>query len=356
MTYSYCVSGLSVSSEVDLPGLIADPVSGRLPDVTIRRQRVPQALDGVAASRGPTWEIAGDRFLLRITGVARFLLTGGHDIAFELEEDATEDDVAIFLIGTVFGILLHQRQHVVLHASAVRVGGKAVLFCGPSGAGKSTIAAALGQRGLSAFERRRLRHRGSAQRCTDGVFRWAQAQAMGAFHRKARSRRAPGRNTWLRMLIANLSAKDGKPVDINDLPERGGIASARGPFDYLLLIDSDLLTHDEADCLRPRVYEELASGALDDEYDTLQDAPPVRFVKVQDAYTLTPNGEPLLAGARGADGAIVIVRDPRDVAPSLANHNRSSIDQAINFMNDKSAGFSASATTPELQRWLPSCK
>ena len=34
-------------------------------------------------------------------------------------------------------------------------------------------------------------------------------------------------NTWFRMLVANLSAKDGKPVDINDLPERGGIASAR---------------------------------------------------------------------------------------------------------------------------------
>ena len=50
--------------------------------------------------------------------------------------------------------------------------------------------------------------------------------------------------------------------------------------------------------------------------------PPVRFVKVHDAYTLTPKGEPLLAGRRGADGAIVIVRDPRDVAPSLANHNR----------------------------------
>ena len=74
--------------------------------------------------------------------------------------------------------------------------------------------------------------------------------------------------------------------------------------------------------LRPRVYEELARGAQDDEYDEPEDAPPVRFVKVHDAYTLTPNGEPLLAGRRGADGAIVIVRDPRDVAPSLANHNR----------------------------------
>ena len=66
----------------------------------------------------------------------------------------------------------------------------------------------------------------------------------------------------------------------------------------------------------------------------------MRFVKVHDAYTLTPrSGEPLLAGARGADGAIVIVRDPRDVAPSLASHNGSDIDDAIAFMNDREAGF-----------------
>lgn len=146
-------------------------------------------------------------------------------------------------------------------------------------------------------------------------------------------------NTWFRMLVANLSAKDGSPVDINDLPERGGIASARGPFDHLLLIDSGLLTHDEIDGLRPRVYEELARGTADDEYDALEAEAPVRFVKAHDAYTLTPMGEPLLAGTRGADGAIVVARDPRDVAPSLANHIRSSMDDAIAFMNNKNAGF-----------------
>jgi aryl sulfotransferase len=162
-------------------------------------------------------------------------------------------------------------------------------------------------------------------------------------------------NTWLRMLIANLSAADGKPVDINDLPERGGIASARGPFDHLLLIESGLLSHDEVDCLRPRVYEELARGAPDDEYDKPEEAPPVRFVKVHDAYTLTPKGEPLLAGRRGAEGAIVIVRDPRDVAPSLANHNRSSIDDAITFMNNKHAGFCAGTKREhnQLRQQLP---
>jgi hypothetical protein len=153
-----------------------------------------------------------------------------------------------------------------------------------------------------------------------------------------------------------LSAKDGKPVDINDLPERGGIASARGPFDYVSLIDSGLLTHDEIDCLRPRVYEELARGAEDDEYDTAQDALPVRFVKVHDAYRPTPKGEPLLAGRRGADGAILIVRDPRDVAPSLANHNHISIDDAIASMNDRNGSICGKPErmSAQLRQKLPS--
>lgn len=144
-------------------------------------------------------------------------------------------------------------------------------------------------------------------------------------------------NTWLRMLIANLSADGERPADINGLPERG-IASARGLFDRLTLIDSGLLTHDEIDALRPRVYEELAYGTQADDED-LPAAATARFMKVHDAYTRTPKGEPLLAGDRGADGAIVIVRDPRDVAPSLANHSRIGIDEAIAFMNNASAGF-----------------
>ncbi|HTZ03505.1 MAG TPA: sulfotransferase domain-containing protein [Xanthobacteraceae bacterium] len=162
-------------------------------------------------------------------------------------------------------------------------------------------------------------------------------------------------NTWFRMLVANLSAAE-KPVDINDLPERGGIASARAPFDYLTLIDSSLLVHDEIDGLRPRVYEELASGAQDDEYDKPDAVPPVRFVKVHDAYTLTPKGEPLLAGRRGADGAIVIVRDPRDVAPSLANHNRLDIDGAITLMNNADAVYCAKAgqLDSQLRQKVPS--
>lgn len=145
-------------------------------------------------------------------------------------------------------------------------------------------------------------------------------------------------NTWFRLLAANLAAPDGKPVDINAMADWVGIASARELFDRVLLIDSGLLSHDEADNLRPRVYEAIKQGENPDE-----DAPaqPVRLVKVHDAYTFNASGEALLAGSRGADGAIVIVRDPRDIAPSLANHLDSDLDEAIAFMNDAGADFGA---------------
>lgn len=145
--HCYRVSGLQVCSEIRLPGLItlADLA---VPDVTIRPIDVPEALENVVAA-GPNWQRSAGQFLLELPAIGRFLLEGGHSIGFARAPDIGDQDIAIFLAGTVFGILLHQRNHIVLHASAIAVNGKAVLFCGASGAGKSTIAAALGSRGYT---------------------------------------------------------------------------------------------------------------------------------------------------------------------------------------------------------------
>ena len=132
-----------MASELALPGLIALDSSGPQDvDVTIRAGDVPMALEKAEAS-GVNWQIAPDRFLFEVPGVVRILLTGGREILFALADGSSIDEAAIFISSTGFGILLHQRGRIVLHASAVRVRDSAVLFCGPSGAGKSTLAAAL---------------------------------------------------------------------------------------------------------------------------------------------------------------------------------------------------------------------
>jgi hypothetical protein len=145
--FHYQIAGLSVESEIELPGAIEACRSG-MTEVRIRRNSAPNRLDGATAS-GPSWQIAGESFLLNVPNVARFLLTKGAAIDFDPETEEAMDDVRIFILGTVFGILLHQRGRIALHASAVRVNGRAALFCGSSGAGKSTLAAALAQRGFS---------------------------------------------------------------------------------------------------------------------------------------------------------------------------------------------------------------
>lgn len=143
--YRYRIAGLTVSSDVEIPGLHAGAGDATV-DVEIARGATPERLEDPTAA-GPNWAMTPGAFLLRAPGIARFWLTGGAAITYQPEPEAASDDVAAFLTGTTFGILLHQRGLVVLHASGVVVSGQAVLFMGPSGAGKSTLATALAQRG-----------------------------------------------------------------------------------------------------------------------------------------------------------------------------------------------------------------
>jgi hypothetical protein len=128
-------------------------------------------------------------------------------------------------------------------------------------------------------------------------------------------------NTWFRIFLANLAAGGDEPADINDLDERGGIASCRREFEAATLLDSGLLPHVDIDRLRPRIYERIAA-----------ETKAQRWIKVHDAYTLTESGEPML-GRGAARAAIYLARDPRDVAVSLAHHNSTTIDAAIELMN-----------------------
>ncbi len=142
-------------------------------------------------------------------------------------------------------------------------------------------------------------------------------------------------NTWMRMMIGALAVPEGGEVDINNLSPPDGIATARVTFDYHTLIDSSLLTYDEIDRLRPAVHAAGAAGLRDEDNKAEPgESARARFVKTHDAYTLLVDGAPMLGGRRGADGAVLVVRDPRDVAPSFAHHNNLSLDEAIARMCD----------------------
>lgn len=134
MTADYCVFGLKVRSAVLLPELFPASIDGE-GDVTINcgTLRHDAAEDSAVA--------VADGLLVTVPTVGRFLVSDGKQIIVDAEPDADPRNVRLFLLGSVFGALLHQRGLLPLHANAVDVDGKAVAFMGEPGAGKSTLAA-----------------------------------------------------------------------------------------------------------------------------------------------------------------------------------------------------------------------
>lgn len=143
--FAYRIHGLTVRSAMELPELAAAP-TGKAFDITIEAGAVPVALTA-AEARGPLWQFGDGCFLLKIPGVARYLAVAGQHVMVEIEAGAAAGDVRLYLLGSVLGVLLHQRGLLALHASAIEVSGRVVAFSGVSGAGKSTLAAHLRQRG-----------------------------------------------------------------------------------------------------------------------------------------------------------------------------------------------------------------
>lgn len=133
-------------------------------------------------------------------------------------------------------------------------------------------------------------------------------------------------NTWLRLALSSVR-KSGASVDFTDRDYFAPITAGRRRFDTLLGLASSDLTPEEICNLRPRVYELHAKEALE----------PI-FNKVHDGYHMTHAGEPLFPPALTL-GSIYLLRDPRDIAVSLAAHIGRSIDDTITLMNDPAAAL-----------------
>ena len=134
-------------------------------------------------------------------------------------------------------------------------------------------------------------------------------------------------NTWFRIFLSNLLDEKEDPADINKISSTHGIASARHMFDEITGIEASDLSHDEADLLRPGLYNIISDEAK----ETL-------FIKVHDAYTFLPDKSPLFPPS-ATKGVIYIIRNPLDVAVSNANHNNCTVQECIDMMGSENHGL-----------------
>ncbi|MBZ9848985.1 serine kinase [Mesorhizobium sp. CA14] len=135
----YRAYGLVVSSEVALPEL--EPAAPATPDLEIAVGPLDFP-DG--ASQGATaFRFKPTRQYLSWQAVGTFMISGGKRIAVDPAPGVDDPLLAFPLLGPVMALALHQRGLLVLHASAIAVGGRSVIFMGDKGAGKSTTAGAM---------------------------------------------------------------------------------------------------------------------------------------------------------------------------------------------------------------------
>lgn len=132
-------------------------------------------------------------------------------------------------------------------------------------------------------------------------------------------------NTWFRAFLTAL-LNEGE-IDINDI-KTDGIFSSRALFDYHTDLDSTLLTDEEVKLLQPEVFNEIARNY----------ARKKLFVKVHDAYSFNELKHPIIPSG-STSCAVYIIRNPLDIASSLASHNNSSLDQAIDLLCNKNGCF-----------------
>jgi len=86
-------------------------------------------------------------FKLVIDNVAIYHVQNGCNIRIFPFPNADQSSIQLFLNGSAFGAVLHQRGIIPFHGCSFELNQKGIILCGYSGAGKSSVTAAFCQQG-----------------------------------------------------------------------------------------------------------------------------------------------------------------------------------------------------------------
>jgi hypothetical protein len=164
--YEYSAYGLSLRSDVKLPGLLEATTVADFRPVSLATKSPPnwvkQAtqlaselihfLPAAPECADPAFAVRefadGSCYQLSYSDGTEFFVDAAGESAWgHCPAPLTIEDLATYFLGPVMGFVLRRRGVIPMHASAVQIGDASVIISGAAASGKSTTAAALALRG-----------------------------------------------------------------------------------------------------------------------------------------------------------------------------------------------------------------
>lgn len=143
--FNYYAFGLSISSEIELPGILGTTGNDK-PNVKILLKKVDPLISGAEQQFSSNYQWDHENVYIQWENIGKVKISSGNKITVDTENNGN-NLIIPFLLGPVMTILLHQRGFLVLHGSSVKMNDGAIAFLGHRGIGKSTTAINLYKKG-----------------------------------------------------------------------------------------------------------------------------------------------------------------------------------------------------------------
>ena len=111
-------------------------------DIDIREVKITRMVTNPVYSNS-TWQLNQHEFAMQVDGVGSFYACNGREVEYAPAMGALPQMIELYLYGSVYGAILHQRKILPLHGSSFIWNEQGVALCGESGAGKSAITASF---------------------------------------------------------------------------------------------------------------------------------------------------------------------------------------------------------------------
>mgnify|MGYP004526124891 CR=1 FL=1 len=145
MKYYYRVYGVNIESKIEVPEFEVIDSNSHI-DVKLSFGTVKEEIIDLI-TKGHRAKYEKQDMWFYIENVAIFHIYNGDTVVIEPMGDKNNKMIKLYIMGSVMGMVLLQRNMVAIHGGGIVIDGKGCIFTGQKGAGKSTITTALRKKG-----------------------------------------------------------------------------------------------------------------------------------------------------------------------------------------------------------------